>query len=72
MSCICWNVCGLENCGTFLALCHLMQNFSLDLVFLTETELSQSKAESIHVRLNFSGCFSVARRGESGGLMLLW
>lgn len=72
MSVLCWNVRGLGNRGTFLALRQQVFVNSPDLVFLSETKTDHRKAESIRVRLKFSGCFTVASKGKSGGLLLLW
>lgn len=72
MICLCLNVRRLGNHGTFLVLRQLVQCDSSDLIFLSETKLTLAKAESICVELKFHGCFLVACRGKSGGLLLLW
>ena len=42
------------------------------LVFLSETRLSDKRAQDLKFRFGFSNAFGVKSEGLSGGLVLLW
>lgn len=44
---LCWNLRGLRNHATFLALCDLVRIFSLLFLFLYETKISQKKVKDL-------------------------
>lgn len=56
----------------FLALRDTVRTHSPSFMFLSETKIIQRRAEWIRLRLGFAGCFVVDRRGNNGGLLLLW
>lgn len=61
---------GLRNHNIFLALRDLVCTHSPSFVFLSETRVTQRRAEWIQVRLGFKGCFTVDRVRSGGGLIL--
>ncbi|TXG57799.1 hypothetical protein EZV62_015628 [Acer yangbiense] len=67
-----WNVRGLGNPRTFIALSRLLKTHSPELVFLSKTKLNDRKTDKFRNLLGYSGCFCVDSNGNSGGLMLLW
>lgn len=71
MSCICWNMCGLGNHSTFLALCEVFARIP-SLLYLSKTRITQKKAKSLKVRLGFTCFSSMDSRGNSGSLCLFW
>ncbi|KAK2655391.1 hypothetical protein Ddye_008443 [Dipteronia dyeriana] len=72
MKIVSWNVWGLGNPRTFMALRKVLKKHSPSLVFLSETKLRGRKVISLKRQLGFEGCFQVDCVGRSGGLLLLW
>lgn len=70
MSCLSWNIWGLGNHRTFLALHELVCVHSLTFIFFCETKISQKKAKITRGCLGFCGCFFVDSKG-CGDLMLI-
>lgn len=67
-----WNARGLGGNRAFQNLQRLIKDHSPDLLFISESKVSQYVASSWRVLLNFSGCFCVDVAGRSGGLLLFW
>ncbi|KAL5557049.1 hypothetical protein UlMin_039285 [Ulmus minor] len=72
MNALVWNVRGLGNDRTFQILCEYVQQYSPQLVFLSETLCSKPRLERIRVQLGFSGMLIWEKEGRSGGLCLYW
>ncbi|KAK2648340.1 hypothetical protein Ddye_015829 [Dipteronia dyeriana] len=72
MKILCWNVRGMGNPRTLIALKNVLKRKSLYLVFLFETRLKASDVGSIKRQLGYEGCFQVNCVGGSGGLLLFW
>ena len=72
MSYISWNCRGLGNPRTIRALGDLLRDYKPIFLFLMETISYASRIEEIRVKFGFDHCFSVDRRGRSGGLAVLW
>ncbi|TXG57064.1 hypothetical protein EZV62_018377 [Acer yangbiense] len=62
----------MGNTRTISALKRIIQKFSPELVFLSETKVKGVIAKSAKKRLGFENGFSVDCSGKSGGLILLW
>ncbi|CAN0926286.1 hypothetical protein LINGRAHAP2_LOCUS35258 [Linum grandiflorum] len=67
-----WNCRGLGNSRAVCVLGELINTHRPDVVFLSETLVCNQKMEEVRVRVGFEGCFSVAARGRSGGICMLW
>ncbi|CAN0876959.1 hypothetical protein LINGRAHAP2_LOCUS11593 [Linum grandiflorum] len=67
-----WNCRGLGNTRAVRVLGELIKAHRPDVVFLSETLVSNQKMEEVRVKIKFEGCFAVAARGRSGGLIVLW
>ncbi|KAL5574982.1 hypothetical protein UlMin_016681 [Ulmus minor] len=72
MNALVWNVRGLGNDRTFQILREYEQQYSPQLVFLSETLCSKPHMERIRVQLGFSGMLIWEKEGRSGGLCLYW
>ncbi|KAL5570730.1 hypothetical protein UlMin_020327 [Ulmus minor] len=72
MNILAWNVQGLGNDWTFQILHGYVQQYSLSLVFLSETLSSKNQMERLRIKLGFSGMLLWEKEGRSGGLCLLW
>ena len=70
MNALVWNVQGLGNVRTFQILREYVQQYSPQLVFLSETLCSKPHLERIRVQLGFSGMLIWEKEGRSGGLCL--
>ncbi|KAL0370779.1 UNVERIFIED_CONTAM: hypothetical protein Sangu_0396000 [Sesamum angustifolium] len=71
ISCLSWNCQGLGGPWTIRHLRELVRRHNPPLVFLIETKCHNRKMDDIKKNLAMLG-FSVAARGKSGGLPLLW
>ncbi|KAL3813976.1 hypothetical protein ACJIZ3_015244 [Penstemon smallii] len=71
MSCLAWNCQGLGGFCKVRTLGNLIRDHSPQLIFLSETKLSDRKFERLKSLLGVHGV-SVKARGRSGGLALLW
>ncbi|XP_031091035.1 uncharacterized protein LOC115996030 [Ipomoea triloba] len=71
MSTISWNCRGLGNPRTVREVVGLVFSKKPDFLFLMETKVARSQAESLRVKLGFEGLFYVDRAGF-GGLALFW
>ncbi|CAN0880182.1 hypothetical protein LINGRAHAP2_LOCUS13515 [Linum grandiflorum] len=67
-----WNCRGLGNRRAVQVLGEVVQTHKPEVVFLSETLVGNNMMEEIRVSLKFDGCFTVAARGRSGGLCMLW
>ena len=64
-----------RGCGrpeTVQEICSLIRLHHPSLVFLSETRLSDKRAQDLKFRFGFSNAFGVKSEGLSGGLVLLW
>ena len=71
MKIISWNVRGLGNPRTCLALKKILQVHKPQLVFLCETKLKNVQVKKECERLMIDSYFAVGIVGRSGGLVLL-
>ncbi|CAN0920895.1 hypothetical protein LINGRAHAP2_LOCUS32319 [Linum grandiflorum] len=67
-----WNCQGLGNPCAASVLGELVKTHRPNVVFLSETQVDNSRMEEIRILLKFEECFLVPARGHSGGLSLLW
>lgn len=67
-----WNVRGLRNSRTFLALKDLLRVYRPGLVFLMETKSDEEQMKQTCKELGRYGFCIVEREGRGGGLVLLW
>ena len=67
-----WNVRGLGNPRTRLAMKKILQLHRPQLLFFCETKLLSRQANEECRRLNLDNCFAVSRTGMSGGLAMMW
>lgn len=67
-----WNVQGLGNPLTFLALKKILKRVKMEIVFLCETRKVVSKMEVNSRNLGYECCLVVGRTGTGGGLALMW
>ncbi|XP_042952171.1 uncharacterized protein LOC122289257 [Carya illinoinensis] len=72
MKTLSWNCRGLGNPRTVQDLCHMVEDKKPSVVFLMETKLRKTKAESLRRRLKFEGCMVVEAVGLKGGLIMMW
>uniref|UniRef100_A0A803QCP7 Reverse transcriptase n=1 Tax=Cannabis sativa TaxID=3483 RepID=A0A803QCP7_CANSA len=72
MSLLIWNVQGLGNPWTVHSLHFRVSSYNPEMVFISEWRLNKVHAETLRVKLGFSGCFVVEARGKSGGVSLFW
>lgn len=72
MKILSWNVRGLGNSRTFLALKKILQIHRPQIFFLCETKLQSMQMDTIRSKLNFDSCFNVDSSGRGGGLVMLW
>ncbi|CAN0876963.1 hypothetical protein LINGRAHAP2_LOCUS11596 [Linum grandiflorum] len=57
-----WNCRGLGNTRAVRVLGELIKAHRPDVVFLSETLVSNQKMEEVRVKIKFEGCFAVAAR----------
>lgn len=67
-----WNVRGMGNDRTFLALKTILQMHKPQVVFLCETKLMSVQMRKVGKLLKFDGCFAVSSKGRSGGIAMMW
>lgn len=72
MSCLSWNCRALGNLRAVHVLQRLISNKDPTVVFLRETKSNVAHMERLMRKLNFDRSFTVASRGRSGGLYVLW
>lgn len=72
MKIISWNVRGLGNTRTFLALKDILREHKPHILFICETKLRPVQMTSRSKELGFDNCFNVSRNGMGGGLALMW
>lgn len=67
-----WNVWGLGNPRTRLAIKKVLHLHRPQLLFLYETKLSSKQATEECRKFNLDNCFAISRNGMSGGLAMMW
>ena len=72
MKILSWNVRGLGNDRTFIALKKFFQLYRPQLIFLCETKLKTVRMNNVGRKLKMENCFAVSSKGKSGGLAMLW
>ena len=72
MKLVSWNIRGLGNPRTRLAMKKILQLHRPQLLFLCEIKLLSRQANEECRRLNLDNCFAVNRIGMSGGLAMMW
>ncbi|GLT73742.1 hypothetical protein SLA2020_455790 [Shorea laevis] len=72
MNLFCWNCRGLGNPRAIRCLIEMVRLKTPLVVFLSETLLDKKGMEGIRRRLGYRNCFTVDRKGQSGGLAMLW
>ena len=72
MSCLSWNCRGLGNSRAVRSLCDLVKSHRPRILFLMETLVHEMKIKELHIKLGFSGKFTVNSIGYSGCLAMLW
>ncbi|XP_042988702.1 uncharacterized protein LOC122316234 [Carya illinoinensis] len=72
MNCLSWNARGLGNPRGIRVLRDLIKKEALDIVFLQETHLTVRDFDRCKFSLSFVNCLAIDRKGNSGGLALLW
>ena len=72
MSTLCWNCRGMGNPWSVRQLRRWSNFYAPDIVFLSETMIKKSEAESLKTRFGFQNAFGVSSRGRAGGLCLYW
>lgn len=72
MKILSWNVRGLGNSQTFLALEKILHQHRPHLLFLCETKLTHVQMSIVSRKLRLENCFAVNRNGKGGRLAMLW
>lgn len=72
MNILAWNIRGAANADFRRAFNDLQRKFSPDIVILTETRLSGTRAQNILSTLGFENYIKVDAMGFSGGIWVLW
>ncbi|KAL9422716.1 hypothetical protein AB3S75_034905 [Citrus x aurantiifolia] len=72
MRIISWNVRGLGNTRTFLAIKDILRCHRPQIIFLCETKMKSGQMTNMSKGLGYDSCFNVRRNGLGGGLALLW
>ncbi|KAL9659220.1 hypothetical protein QQ045_018698 [Rhodiola kirilowii] len=72
MKMLVWNCRGLGNPRAVRALAEVVRVNSPQVVGLIETKLPNRSWMKLRCQLGFQNCFSVPKRGKSGGLAILW
>ena len=72
MKIISWNVLGLARSRARRSLTRLLREHKPDIVFLMETNLTDSQMEGLSDDLCFSCCTVGRSKAGGGGLLLLW
>ena len=72
MDILCFNYRGIGQPETVREIYDLIRLHRPALVFLSETKVSDKRAQDLKLRLGFSNAFGVKARGLSGGLVLYW
>lgn len=72
MNILSWNCRGLGKPRTVRALNDLVRDRRPEVLFLIETISDNKRIEELRIKFGYSNCFSVDRRGRSGGLALFW
>lgn len=72
MSILAWNCHGLGYPRTVHELKEIITKKQPQFVFVMETKVARTRAESLKISLGFDNLFYVDSRGLSGGLALFW
>lgn len=72
MKIISWNVRGLGNPRTCLAIKKILHPHRPQLIFLCETKLSSRQVNNVCRKLGTENCLAVDSKGKGGGLAMLW
>ncbi|KAM1107410.1 hypothetical protein EV1_004132 [Malus domestica] len=72
MSYLSWNCRGLGNLRLVQALQRLISSKDPTIVFVCDTRSNVAQIEKLRKKLNFDRSFTMASRGRSGGLCVLW
>ncbi|KAL9422216.1 hypothetical protein AB3S75_034476 [Citrus x aurantiifolia] len=72
MNLLSWNVRGLGNPRTCLAIRKILQKYKPQLFFVCETKLESAQVSEECRKLNFDKCFAVSRNEKSGGISMMW
>ena len=67
-----WNCQGMNTSRAVLALLEVQRQIKPDVMFLSESHLSKSKAEKLMRKLKFDRLLAHESDGRSGGLILMW
>lgn len=67
-----WNVRGLGNSRTFLALQKILQQQRPQILFVSETKLTAKQMSNVSRKLKIENCLAVDRKGMGGRLAMLW
>ena len=72
MNILCWNCRGLGNPWTVCQLRRWVSSLTPDILFLSETKISNQASERVKDRIDFSNAIGVASIGLSGALCIMW
>ena len=72
MKIICWNVRGLENPRTCLAVKKILHMHKPQLIFLCETKLKSGQVKKVCNQLAIENIFVVDSEEKIGGLAMMW
>lgn len=72
MKMLSWNVRGMGNDQTFIALQKFLQLYRTQLIFLYENKLRSVQMDKVGKKLKMENYFIVSSTGQSGGLAMLW
>ncbi|GMJ04155.1 hypothetical protein HRI_004084700 [Hibiscus trionum] len=72
MTILAWNVMGMGNKKTVLALKNSIFKFNSSIIFLGETKQKEKYMERLRMRMNFYNSFYFDPIGIAGGLDLCW
>ncbi|KAL9668951.1 hypothetical protein QQ045_006492 [Rhodiola kirilowii] len=72
MKCVVWNCRGLGRPRAVRATIDLIRSYRPSILGLIETKLEVGVWDTLRVKLGYSSCFAVGRKGLGGGMALLW
>ena len=70
MNILCWNCRGMDNPWLVCQLHNWSNQYSPNIVFISETMINKIEVEALKGLLGFSHAFGVASVGKAGGLCL--